>query len=237
MPKRGHIYETMIALLLLLVGWVGVADAGRRSPESDLAAPGAALYENALTESLKSLMSKQEQAELGAEGRPPSPGPEYYWCDNCKTYHKRATPASAQQPAAVQRPGVTPAASPQPAAVAARPPSPGVDYYWCEKCQTYHKKQAVPNQPGAVTPAQHGTPAAAPGVDTRPPSPGPEFFWCDNCKTYHRRQPVAQQPGSLPATPHTHAAPPAGEAAKAQSEDYYYCENCKTYHRRQPVAQ
>jgi hypothetical protein len=191
MPKHVHLYEAVIVALLLTAGWVGVADAGKRSPETDLAAPGVALYEQAVKESVITLKSKKEQAALDAQGRPPSPGPDYYWCKNCKTYHKRQTPASPGQPAGAQRPVATPA-SPQQLldASAARPASPGADYYWCEKCKTYHKRQAVPNQPGAATPVPHETPAVGTVADQ---APGGDYYYCENCKTYHRRKPAAQQ--------------------------------------------
>ena len=202
MPKREHHYPTIIALLLLTLGWSVVASANRRSPETELAAPGASLYEKAVAESVTSLMSKQEKAALDEQGRPPSPGPDYYWCKNCKTYHKRKTPASPGQPAVAQSPGgATPVPPRQPAAAAAtRPPSPGPDFFWCENCKTYHKRQAVPNQQGTVkqgssgTPVPQAVPAATPRTGARPPSPGEDYFWCDNCKTYHRRQSTAQQP-------------------------------------------
>jgi len=216
MPKQGHLYQATIVVLLLAVGRGVVAGDGKRSPESDLAAPGAPLYEKAVKESVITLMSKQEQAALDAQGRPPSPGPDYFWCKNCKTYHKRQTPASPGQPAVAQSPAAAPAASPQPAAAAARPPSPGADYYWCENCKTYHKRQAAPNQHGAAvpgTPALQEAPAAGSGVDVRPPSPGEGYYWCENCKTYHKRQAPApaQQPGASPSAPHV--SPPETRSA------------------------
>jgi hypothetical protein len=174
--------ELAASAVLLLA----VAGADARSPESDLAAPGAPLYERAVKESVITLMSKQEQAVLDAQGRPPSPGPDYFWCKNCKTYHKRKTPASAQKPAVAQRPG---------AATAARPPSPGPDYYWCENCKTYHKRQAPApaQQPGASPAAPHAH-AAPPAVGTvADQAPGADYYYCENCKTYHRRKPAAQQ--------------------------------------------
>lgn len=236
---RGHLYQTAIVLLLLAVGRGVVAGDGKRSPESDLAAPGAPLYEKAVKESVITLMSKQEQAALDDQGRPPSPGPDYFWCKNCKTYHKKTAPASPGQQQAGQTPGAAPASPQQPgAATAARPPSPGPDHFWCENCKTYHKKQAVPNQHGAVnqgTPVPQAVPAAAPGTAARPPSPGKDYFWCENCKTYHMRQPAAQQSGASPAAPPAHAI--GTVADQAPGADYYYCEKCKTYHHRKPVAQ
>ena len=212
-------------VMLICAVCTGTVAAGR-SPETDLAAPGAPLYEAALRESVQSLMSKQEQAELGAQGRPPSPGPDYYWCENCKTYHRRQTPASPQQTPPAQGQAVAPA--PQNGAV---PSSPGPDTYWCENCKTYHKRQDTPNQHGAAASLPQATPAAVPGTDTRPPAPGNDYYWCDNCKTYHQRQ----EPGAAPQA-HT-APPPAGSAAaQAPGGDFYYCENCKTYHRRQHPA-
>ena len=133
MPKNMHLYQTVIAVLLLALGWVVGASLHRRSPETDLAAPGAPLYEYAVTESVKSMMSKQEKAKLEAAGRPPSPGPDYFWCKNCKTYHKRQAPASTPPQ--------------QPAVTALRPPSPGADYYWCEKCKKYHPRKSAAQQP------------------------------------------------------------------------------------------
>ena len=189
---RGHLYQLMIVVLLLSAARGVVAGDGRRSPETDLAAPGAPLYEYAVTESVKSLMSKQEQAELDTASRPPSPGPDYFWCENCKTYHKGKTPASAGQPAVAQRPGV----APQPAAAAAtRPPSPGADFYWCENCKTYHKRQPVAAQGSGASPAAPQAHAAPHAVGTgAAQSPGSNYYYCEKCKTYHRRQPVAQKP-------------------------------------------
>lgn len=232
MQTRGHLYQLMIVVLVLAAGQDAVAGDGKSSPETDLAAPGAPLYEYAVAESVKGMLSKQEQAELGAASRPPSPGPDYFWCENCKTYHKRQAPASAQQPVAAHSPVAVPAASPQPGAAAAtRPPSPEADYYWCEHCKTYHKKKTAAS---AAAPQPGDNPA------TRPPSPGADYYWCQHCKTYHKRKSSAsvQQPGTSAAAPQAHAvSPAAGGAAQSPGADYYYCENCKTYHRRQPVAQ
>ena len=246
MPKPGYLYQAAIVVLLLAAGAVVVMSARSSSPESDLAAPGAALYEFAVKESVISLMSKQEQAEHEVANRPPSPGPDYYWCENCKAYHKRETPASPQQPAVARTPGAAPAAAPQSSdAAAARPPSPGPDFYWCEQCKTYHKRQP---QASAQQPAVARTPGAAPAAApqsgdaaaARRPSPGPDFYWCEQCKTYHRKPDPAsaQQPGAALGVPHIHTAPPAAAGtASSPGADYYYCEQCKTYHRRQPAVQ
>jgi len=72
------------------------------------------------------------------------------------------------------------------------------DYYWCDKCKVYHKRQAA----GDAPPQAAGTgPAATPGTQPNamiPPLP-PEFspydyYWCPDCKAYHPRQ----GPGNVP---------------------------------------
>lgn len=191
MPTQPRRHRVRMLALVLAAGGGWSAGAGNRSPEADLAAPGAALYEAAVTESVTSLKSKEEQAELGAQGRPPSPGPDYFWCEQCKTYHQRQTPGAAGQAAAVPRSGAAPAAPGQPAA--ARPPSPGPNYYWCDQCKTYHLRQTSAQQPGA-SPA---TRAATPAPGSAPaPAPGGDYYYCEQCKTYHRRQPAAQPPAA-----------------------------------------
>ena len=245
MQIQGYLHPGMIAALWFSATGFTTANAGRPSPETDLAAPGAPLYEYALNESLKSLMSQQEQEEFGARNRPPSPGPDFFWCKNCKTYHKKGQPpGSAPQPVIIQSPNAAPGApqqqaSPQqPGTAAARPPSPGADSYWCENCRAYHKKLPAPVQSVAVPQAAPGTPAAAVhGEDVRASSPREGYYYCENCKTYHRQPPAAQQPGASPTAPRTQVTPPAaGELAPSSADDFYYCENCKTYHRRQPLT-
>ena len=172
MPTRRHFCQTLSVALCLAVGWVVVAGDGSRSPETDLAAPGAPLYQYAVSESVKTLMSKQEQAELGAAGRPPSPGPDYYWCENHKAYHKKQTPGSPQQPAAAQTPGAIPAPPAQPdGSTAAKPPSPGAGYYWCENCKSYH--QGTTNQTSASVQGSAVTPASG-----EAPPTGTQSYWC-----------------------------------------------------------
>ena len=147
----------------------------------------------------------------------------------------------------------------------ARPPlqaglSPD-EYYWCEQCKAYHKRQPVQGQPagtapppvagsGPVAPATPGMPAAQPDA-TIPPLPAgldpADYYWCANCKAYHKRQPAQGQPGSAapppvagdnPAIPA--AVQPAGVIpplpAGLVAADYYWCANCKAYHKRQPDA-
>lgn len=186
MPKPGYLYQAAVVASLLAVGLAVAANVRTRSPEADLAAPGADLYEFAVTESVRTLMSKEEQAELGEAGRPPSPGPDYFWCDNCKTYHLRQEPAAPGQPAVA--PGTTP--RPQPAA-GARPPSPGPDFYWCEDCKTYHRKQATPG----AAPAVHAPATPADG-SVASQALGGDYYYCENCKTYHRRAAATPHPAA-----------------------------------------
>jgi hypothetical protein len=217
MLKRRTAYPILTTAFLLSAGPSVVAGDGKSSPETDLAAPGAPLYEKAVKESVVGLKSKQEQAKLGAQSRPPSPGPDYYWCENCKTYHKRKTQPSAQKPASTPKQDPAPAVSPQPAAT--RPPSPGPGYYWCEHCKTYHRKKT----PAAS--AQTNTVTAA-----SPPSPGADYYWCEHCQSYHKRK--------ISASAQIHTPPPAAaRAAQSPGENYYYCEKCKTYHLRKAMDQ
>jgi len=183
MARKAHLHQTAIVVLLLAAaGRDVVAGDGKLSPETDLAAPGAPLYEKAVKESVRTLMSKEEQAKLGSEERSLSPGPDYYWCKNCKTYHKKKRSAHSRKPATAQNPAVAPAASPPSGvAAAAKPPSPGPDFFWCAQCKTYHKKQASPNQRETLKREPNKTLKAS------------DFFYCEKCKTYHRRQPPGQQ--------------------------------------------
>lgn len=84
---------------------------------------------------------------------------------------------------------------------AARPPlSEGLsanDYYWCETCHAYHKREA--GQPAAASSPEVGVAAiAAQPTDAIPPlteglSPN-DYYWCVNCKAYHPRQPAPDHP-------------------------------------------
>lgn len=173
--------------LLLAMGWVPLANASL--PESDLAAPGSPLYELAVKESIRTL-SQQEQSGQ-ADDIPPSPGPDYYWCKNCKAYHKRKPPASPAQPD-VQRT----APAQDRAGEAVRPPSPGPEYYWCENCNAYHRPQAQQAHSHPVLPAH---PAAGSGEAAAPGN----YYYCENCKAFHLRQPILQQPMRTNTTPST----------------------------------
>lgn len=210
-------------LYLVAAGIAMMLGAPSLAREVDQAAPGSPLYDKAVLESISGLAGRDREA---AHARPPSPGPDYYWCDHCKTYHQRK-PAAGQAGAAVH----APAAAAVGAAGGVRPPSPGPDYYWCDSCKTYHKRQAS----AAAGPAE-GT-AATPGASgERPPLPGPDYYWCKTCRTYHR-QPDAAGAGASP--PHGHAHPPQSDSSavgKAFGGEYYYCDQCKTYHRRPAAA-
>jgi hypothetical protein len=231
-----HGRRGVMVLSAVIVGCAVDAVGGWRSSESDLAAPGAALYQSAVAESVKSLLSKQEQAVIDAANRPPSPGPDYFWCDNCKTYHKRQTPAAAgaiPNGSAPATPTPGPHASP---VTANRPPAPGPDMYWCEQCKTYHRRQALPNQPGAALQGSPGLapPAAVPATpaqNSRPAPPGEGYYWCDQCQTYHLRTPEGQVLSASAA-----AAALGIQADQLPDGEYYYCDKCKTYHRRQVAA-
>jgi hypothetical protein len=167
---------------------------GSRLPEVDLAAPGAPLYEYAVVESVRTLMSKEDQAELDAEGRPPSPGPDYFWCEQCKSYHMRQPAGSPGQPAGAQSPGAASAPPGQPGAVTAvKPPSPGPDSYWCEQCKSYHLRQPAPQQQGGPSGAQAQGAIPIAGQASAQ-APGGDYYYCDKCKAYHHRQVAAQHP-------------------------------------------
>jgi hypothetical protein len=206
MTHPGEIFRTAIVLSLFAWGSAAAGGAENRLPESTLAAPGSPLYESAVTESVRSLMSKEDQAELEAVGRPPSPGPDYFWCEQCKTYHRRQAPPAAAQPGTAQRPGAVGAAGRNSnASPVTRPPSPGPDYYWCENCKTYHRRQPSVGQAAAPpsTPI-HAAPAAAQG------NADGDYYYCENCKVYHRRPPAGQSPT-------TNASPALGGTSNSPS--------------------
>ena len=192
-----------------------MAVASYRSDAELHAAPGSPLYGRAVHEAIQGLAGVGKRAGAGQPGgaRPPLPAglnpDEHYWCDDCKTYHKRQ-PAEAigpdGVPASIARPAAPGARPPNPAAqpptpAAARPPLPqGVsadEVYWCADCRAYHKRG------GHAAPANgaDGVPQAA----AKPPLPAgvsaDEVYWCEKCQSYHRKD---SKPLPTPAE-----APPA----------------------------
>ncbi|MES2922135.1 MAG: hypothetical protein V4819_11345 [Verrucomicrobiota bacterium] len=109
------------------------------------AAAGSPYYGKAVQEAIAGLKNPGGDAPPAA--RPPllaglSPD-EHYWCENCKTYHKRE-PGQTPPVAAPLSPSLAVAA--QPADVI--PPLPeglsASDHYWCVNCKTYHPRQPAP---------------------------------------------------------------------------------------------
>ena len=136
------------------------------------AAPGSPYYQKAVREAINGLQNPGSQPPAAA-GIPPLPAglspDEHYWCENCKTYHKR-TPGQAP-PAD----GATPPATPQ-GAPAGAPPLPAglspADHYWCEKCKTYHRRESPQAaQPGAglAVPQWRGVPFPHPALHGEQP--------------------------------------------------------------------
>jgi hypothetical protein len=110
------------------------------------AAPGSPYYPKAAQEALAGLRNTGEKTAAQAQPALPAgvSADEVYWCEQCKTYHKRTPNAAAPAPAV--------------AADGTIPPLPQglnpADYYWCVNCKTYHAKS---QQPQAAPPAD-GTP-------------------------------------------------------------------------------
>ena len=107
--------------------------------EERQAAAGSPYYDKAVKDAINGLKTPGAVAAV-AEGIPPLPAglaaEDYYWCENCKEYHKRDAAADGQAPAAVP-----PAAND----AAEIPPLPeglsASDYYWCANCKAYHARQ------------------------------------------------------------------------------------------------
>jgi len=199
--------------------WIGAAFAivisamavASYRPDAELnAAPGSPLYGRAVHEAIQGLAGVGKRAGAGqpAGARPPLPAglspDEHYWCESCKTYHKRQPAAAIGPdgvPASLARP---PAPGAQPSTPAAQPPTPGAaqpplppgvtadEVYWCADCKAYHKRssQAAPANGADGVPPAAAKPPLPPGVSAD------EVFWCENCKSYHRKD--------------AHAAPAAG---------------------------
>lgn len=164
------------------IPWLGAAVAGvvgvaavvsYATSEETQAQAGSPLYDSAVREALRGL------TDLGGGGgadavpgaRPPLPAglspADHYWCDKCKAYHRRqpdqalpANPAVPPADGAAQAPAVQ--------ASGAIPPLPEgfspADYYWCDKCKAYHKRQAEPGVPATPSVPPAGGGAQAPAV-------------------------------------------------------------------------
>ena len=187
------------AAATMLAWWVPVAVAGVavvavisyiRSEETH-AASGSPLYGKAVKEAIDGLKNSGAKA---AVARPPlaaglSPD-DYFWCEQCKAYHKRQPAGAAPAPVAGAGHGspvtpATPVTPGTPAAVevpppATIPPLPAgldpADHYWCANCKTYHKRQpeaAVPpaDGPSPVPPATPGHAPVTPAAPVIPAAP------------------------------------------------------------------
>ena len=89
------------------------------------------------------------------------------------------------------------------------------EYYWCDKCKAYHKRQAAsdgsPQVAGTTPPAPPGTQPNA-GIPPLPPEFSPfDYYWCPDCKAYHPRQGPGNTPPAFLAAPEPPpaATPPA----------------------------
>jgi hypothetical protein len=131
------------------------------------AAAGSPYYSKAVREALSGLRNTGEKQALPAQELPAGlSADEHYWCEQCKTYHKRQPGGQApavnppagngQLPPLIARPEALPPAAGSAGAV---PPLPEglspADYYWCVNCKVYHSRsnpqEAVP---GGTPPSQ-----------------------------------------------------------------------------------
>lgn len=137
-----------------VAGLIGAAVISYVRSEEVQAAAGSPYYGKAVLEAISGLKNAGDPSTPVV--RPPLgaglSADEHYWCENCKTYHKRE---AGQNPPGAQAPAtVPPVAAAQPGD--AIPPLPAglsaADHYWCVNCKTYHARQ-----PGQ---AAQGTPAA-----------------------------------------------------------------------------
>ena len=198
---------------------------------------GSPYYDSAVKQALTGLRNVGSGGVDVPAGRPPLPAgldpAEYYWCEQCKTYHKREAGAPAGgQPAAqpavavadpfappplLQRLPESPApGAVQPGAAAALPPLPAglnpAEYYWCEHCKTYHQREpgAAPGAPPAAQPAPAVDPSAPPALLQRPA-------------------------GGDPAAPVQHAIPPLPDGL--DPANYYWDAASRSYRLRQGTGQ
>ena len=87
------------------------------------------------------------------------------------------------------------------------------DYYWCDSCKAYHKRQQAGDTPpqGAGTPTPGSQPNTA--IPPLPPEFSPaDYYWCPDCKAYHPRQGPGNVPPALLAAPEPSAPQPAPPA-------------------------
>jgi hypothetical protein len=84
------------------------------------------------------------------------------------------------------------------------------EYYWCENCQAYHKRQPGQAQaPAAASPQVAGVQAAG-GVPPLPEGLSPaDYYWCEKCKSYHARQSGQAAPAAWAGVPYPLPAPSA----------------------------
>ena len=206
-----------------------------RSEETH-AASGSPLYGRAVQEAVEGL---KNPAAKTAAARPPlaaglSPD-EYYWCEQCKAYHKRQ-PGQSQPAGAPPQPvaGVGAVIPVTPAAAVTQPPGTipplpaglsAQDYYWCADCKAYHPRNPAQGQPAGTTPPPvaadnpASSAAAAQPADVIPPLPAglapADYYWCTNCKAYHKRQPTPAVPASGTAPTPAPVVPPGSPVVPA----------------------
>lgn len=144
-PSSGSAFDPKAWIVPVVVTGVLVAAVVSYPRAAEIhAAAGSPYYSKAAQEALAGLRSSGEKQALPAAvpALPAGLSPaEHYWCEQCKTYHKR-------QPGGVPQAGAAPVpaagAAAVPADTAAIPPLPqGLDpaqYYWCANCKVYHSR-------------------------------------------------------------------------------------------------
>lgn len=119
-----------------------------------------------------------------------------------RTEERQAAPGSPYYDKAVKEAlnglkGADAAAAPE---AGGHPPLPAglsaADYYWCDTCKAYHKRDAAAAQPVAAIAPQAADAGSANAI---PPLPAglsaADYYWCPDCKAYHARQ---AQAGAAP---------------------------------------
>jgi hypothetical protein len=214
-----------------IVAVIGIAAAVGYSGSREVhAAGGSPLYDTAVREALRGLADAGGGGAAAVAGeRPPLPAglspADHYWCEKCKTYHRRQPDQSLPSAPALAPPAGAAALAP----AGGIPPLPAglapADYYWCEKCKAYHKREPQPaGGQAAADPAAHG--AAAPAA----PASVPAAPQGGAATPPAAAVPVSPLPAAVPGQ-----RPPL--PAGLSPADYEWCEQCKTYHpRKQPGA-